>query len=163
MATTITNCAAAKIHELMQEEGDLALKLRVYISGGGCSGFKYGFSFEIEKQHDDYIFAKKVPNLVLPEKKNQHFIAHVVYQYLVSGALADFNMVVVWKLCNILLNVFTGRIDLVQLLVDPISYQYLKRAVVDYKSGTDGEYFTVINPDAKTTCGCGSSFSVDMT
>lgn len=102
-----TAAAAAKVRELIREEGNEALKLRVYIQGGGCSGFQYGFEFD-EQQNDD--------DLAL-------------------------------------------RTDDVTLLVDPLSLQYLVGAQVDYTESLHGAQFVIRNPNAKTTCGCGSSFS----
>lgn len=100
--------AAAKVRKLVSEEGNEALKLRVYISGGGCSGFQYGFSFDEEHAEED-------------------------------------------------LAVVT---DGMTLLVDPLSLQYLMGAEVDYTESLTGAQFVIRNPNAKTTCGCGSSFSV---
>jgi iron-sulfur cluster insertion protein len=108
-----TDNAAAKVWELIQEEDNYNLKLRAYVTGGGCSGFQYGFSFDEEAQPDDTIVSKKVG---------------------------------------------TGE---VQLLVDPLSFQYLVGAEIDYKEDIEGEQFIIRNPNAKTTCGCGSSFTVD--
>lgn len=103
-----TSAAAHKVRELMIDEGNPALKLRVYIQGGGCSGFQYGFGFEDDRQEDD-------------------------------------------------LSVET---DGVTLIVDPVSLQYLTGAVVDYTESLTGAQFVIRNPNAKTTCGCGSSFGV---
>lgn len=100
--------AAAKVRELIQEEGNDSLSLRVYIQGGGCSGFQYGFEFDENRAEDD-------------------------------------------------LAVDT---DGVTLLVDPLSLQYLMGAEVDYSESLQGAQFVIRNPNAKTTCGCGSSFSV---
>jgi iron-sulfur cluster insertion protein len=102
-----TGRAAAKVAELVREEGNAALKLRVYISGGGCSGFQYGFSFDEEQADDDLAVEK----------------------------------------------------DGVTLLVDPLSLQYLMGAEVDYSESLHGAQFSIRNPNATTTCGCGSSFS----
>lgn len=110
---TFTDNAAAKVWELIQEEGNLELKLRVYVTGGGCSGFQYGFAFEEAVQEDDTVVTKQ----------------------LTDGA--------------------------VQLLVDPMSYQYLVGAEIDYKEDIEGEQFIIRNPNAKTTCGCGSSFTTE--
>ena len=162
MATTITKSATDKIHALMLEEGDLDLMLRVYISGGGCSGFKYGFSFELDKQSDDYIFSEAVRQFAVPTESHNCLAAQVMYDYLLKNILGGNNTNITFVVFKSLLDIFTIQTNMVKLLVDPISYQYLKRAVIDFKSGIDGEYFTVINPDAKTTCGCGSSFSIDM-
>jgi len=103
-----TNAAARKVQELILEEHNPELKLRVYISGGGCSGFQYGFSFDEEQAEDD---------------------------------IAVNN-------------------DGVTLLVDPLSFQYLMGAEVDYSESLQGAQFVIRNPNASTTCGCGSSFSV---
>lgn len=108
-----TDNAAAKVWELIQEEGNFNLKLRAYVTGGGCSGFQYGFSFDEVAQADDTVVTKSV-----------------------------------------------GEGD-VQLLVDPLSFQYLVGAEIDYKEDIEGEQFIIRNPNAKTTCGCGSSFTVD--
>ena len=103
-----TTAAAAKVRELIAEEGNAALKLRVYIQGGGCSGFQYGFEFDENQAQDDMAVAT----------------------------------------------------DGVTLLVDPLSLQYLMGAEVDYSEGLGGAQFVIRNPNAKTTCGCGSSFTV---
>jgi len=103
-----TAAAAAKVAVLIAEEGNPALKLRVYISGGGCSGFQYGFSFDEEQAEDDLALQR----------------------------------------------------DGVTLLVDPLSLQYLMGAEVDYRENLQGAQFVIRNPNAKTTCGCGSSFTV---
>jgi iron-sulfur cluster insertion protein len=107
-AIVFTNAAARKVQELILEEHNPDLKLRVYISGGGCSGFQYGFSFDEEQAEDDIAV------------KN----------------------------------------DGVILLVDPLSFQYLMGAEVDYSESLQGAQFVIRNPNASTTCGCGSSFSV---
>lgn len=102
-----TDAAADKVGQLISEEGNPELKLRVYVSGGGCSGFQYGFTFD-EKIEDGDI---QVTN------------------------------------------------DGVTLLVDPMSFQYLMGAEIDYKEDLQGAQFIIRNPNATTTCGCGSSFS----
>ena len=103
-----TAAAAGKVRELIAEEGNPELKLRVYISGGGCSGFQYGFSFDEERGEDDLALER----------------------------------------------------DGVTLLVDPLSLQYLMGAEVDYRESLQGSQFVIRNPNAKSTCGCGSSFTV---
>jgi iron-sulfur cluster insertion protein len=100
--------AVRKVRELVAEEDNQALKLRVYITGGGCSGFQYGFSFEESVAEDDAAIEK----------------------------------------------------DGVTVLVDPMSFQYLVGSEVDYTEGLEGSRFIVNNPNATTTCGCGSSFSI---
>lgn len=105
---TLTENAIRKVRSLVDEEGNPNLKLRVFVTGGGCSGFQYGFSFDEAVNEDDTIVERQ-------------------------GAT---------------------------LLVDPLSYQYLVGAKVDYKEGLEGARFTVDNPMATTTCGCGSSFSI---
>ena len=102
-----TNEAASKVSELIQEEDNNELKLRVYVQGGGCSGFQYGFTFDEEQLDDDTAVDT----------------------------------------------------DGVRLLVDPMSFQYLIGAKIDYKDDLDGARFIINNPNATTTCGCGSSFS----
>ena len=103
-----TDAAAAKVKNLIEDEANDALKLRVFVSGGGCSGFQYGFSFDESQDSGD----TAVEN---------------------SG---------------------------VTLLVDPVSFQYLVGAEIDYTEGLEGSQFVIRNPNATTTCGCGSSFSV---
>ena len=103
-----TESAAAKVRELIEEEGNPSLKLRVFVTGGGCSGFQYGFTFDEEVSDDDTRLEK-------------------------SG---------------------------VTLLIDPMSYQYLAGAEIDYSEGLEGAQFVIKNPNATSTCGCGSSFSV---
>ena len=100
--------AAGKVKALIEEEGNPQLKLRVFVTGGGCSGFQYGFTFD-ELQADDDTAVE-----------NQG----------------------------------------VELLIDPLSYQYLVGAAVDYVEGLEGSRFVVSNPNATATCGCGSSFSL---
>lgn len=102
-----TDAAANKVRALIIEEGDDNLKLRVFITGGGCSGFQYGFTFEDEVSEGD------------TEVENGD----------------------------------------VTLLIDPTSYQYLVGAEIDYSDGIEGSQFVIRNPNATTTCGCGSSFS----
>jgi iron-sulfur cluster insertion protein len=103
-----TDAAAAKVRELVAEEKNPALMLRVFISGGGCSGFQYGFTFDENVQEGDTKVEK-------------------------NG---------------------------VSLLIDPMSYQYLMGAEIDYQESVSGAQFVIKNPNARTTCGCGSSFSV---
>jgi len=102
-----TDAAAAKVKQLIDEEGNSNLKLRVFVQGGGCSGFQYGFTFDEEVSDED------------------------------------------------------TRMDRggVTLLIDPMSLQYLAGAEIDYQSGIQGEQFVIKNPNATSTCGCGSSFS----
>jgi iron-sulfur cluster insertion protein len=107
-AIKFTDAAARKVMELIMEEHNPELKLRVYISGGGCSGFQYGFTFDEESAADDIA--------------------------ITNGG--------------------------VTLLIDPLSFQYLMGAEVDYSENLQGAQFVIRNPNAATTCGCGSSFSV---
>lgn len=111
-----TDSAAEKVYELIEGEGNLALNLRVFISGGGCSGFQYGFAFEEKIGDDDTVIEKTLLRDNLP-------------------------------------------VATVKLLVDSHSFQYLTGAEIDYKNDIDGQRFVIRNPNAKTTCGCGSSFS----
>ncbi|MBL0028965.1 MAG: iron-sulfur cluster insertion protein ErpA [Rhodanobacteraceae bacterium] len=107
-ALNFTASAARKVRELIDEEQNPALKLRVYIQGGGCSGFQYGFSFEEAAEEDDLAVER----------------------------------------------------DGITLLCDPLSLQYLGGAEIDYSESLQGAQFVIRNPNAKTTCGCGSSFTV---
>ncbi len=102
-----TDSAAGKVKELIEEEGNPSLKLRVFVTGGGCSGFQYGFTFDEEVNEDDTTMEK-------------------------NG---------------------------VTLLIDPMSFQYLAGAEIDYTEGLEGSQFVIRNPNASSTCGCGSSFS----
>ncbi len=103
-----TDAAAAKVAELIAEEGNPDLKLRVFVQGGGCSGFQYGFTFDEIVNEDDTTMTK-------------------------NG---------------------------VSLLIDAMSYHYLTGAEIDYKDDLEGAQFVIKNPNATSTCGCGSSFSV---
>lgn len=102
-----TESAANKVKNLIEEEGNPELKLRVFVSGGGCSGFQYGFTFDEAQNDDDTAMVR-------------------------NG---------------------------VTLLVDSMSFQYLVGAEIDYSEGLEGAQFVIKNPNATTTCGCGSSFS----
>ncbi len=102
-----TEAAAAKVKNLIEEDGNPGLKLRVFVQGGGCSGFQYGFTFDETINEDDTTMEK-------------------------NG---------------------------VMLLIDSMSYQYLVGAEIDYKEDLEGSQFVIKNPNATTTCGCGSSFS----
>src|SRR5947199_6393515 len=103
-----SDSAASKVKQLIDEEGNPDLKLRVFVTGGGCSGFQYGFTFDEDVNEDDTSMEK-------------------------NG---------------------------VTLLIDSMSYQYLVGAEIDYTEGLEGAQFVIKNPNAQTTCGCGSSFSV---
>jgi iron-sulfur cluster insertion protein len=107
-ALIFTDSAVGKVKELIEDEDNEALMLRVFISGGGCSGFQYGFSFDENITEGDTIVEKEG----------------------------------------------------VKLLIDPMSIQYLTGAEIDYSEGLEGAQFVIRNPNAETTCGCGSSFSV---
>jgi len=111
-----TLSAAKKVKQLIDEEQNPKLNLRVYITGGGCSGFQYGFTFDENINPDDIVVVKNL------EEDN-------------SGTSS------------------------VKLLVDPLSMQYLEDAEIDYEEGIAGARFIIRNPNAKTTCGCGSSFA----
>lgn len=128
-----TNNAASKVWELMQEEGNLNLKLRVYVTGGGCSGFQYGFTFDEAIQEDDTVISKLIRSIPLAAEKEEDEDDE-------EGG---------------------EGVQTVQLLVDPLSFQYLVGAEIDYKEDIEGEQFIIRNPNAKTTCGCGSSFTTE--
>lgn len=102
-----TDNAADKVKSLIDEEGNPELKLRVFVTGGGCSGFQYGFTFDEVSNEDDTVMTK-------------------------NG---------------------------VTLLIDPMSLQYLMGAEIDYQENLEGAQFVIKNPNASSTCGCGSSFS----
>ena len=102
-----TDNAGKKVAELIAEEGNPNLKLRVFVQGGGCAGFQYGFTFDENVNEDDTTMMK----------------------------------------------------DGIQLLIDPMSYQYLVGAEIDYKEDINGSQFVIKNPNVTTTCGCGSSFA----
>jgi iron-sulfur cluster insertion protein len=108
-ALIFTDAAAAKVGELIREESNPNLKLRVFVQGGGCSGFQYGFTFDESIEEGDTQVA------------NQG----------------------------------------VTLLIDPMSIQYLSGAEIDYREDMEGAQFVIRNPNASTTCGCGSSFSAE--
>ncbi len=105
---SVTESAIAKVRSLIEEEDNPDLKLRVYVTGGGCSGFQYGFTFDEAVAEDDSIVEK----------------------------------------------------DGVKVVVDAMSYPYLVGARVDYEEGLQGSKFVIQNPNASSTCGCGSSFNI---
>ncbi len=107
-AFAVTAAAAGKLRELLAEESDPDLKLRVFVTGGGCSGFKYGFTFDAKVDEGDVAVAR----------------------------------------------------DGVTVLVDAMSFQYLDGSEIDFRDDANGAQFIIRNPNASTTCGCGSSFSV---
>ncbi len=108
MPLIFTDAAARKVKSLIEGEDNPNLRLRVYITGGGCSGFQYGFTFDDQVNDGDLTI------------ENQN----------------------------------------VGLVVDPMSLQYLIGGTVDYVEGLEGSRFVVQNPNASSTCGCGSSFSI---
>jgi iron-sulfur cluster insertion protein len=124
--------AARKVWELIEEEGNPNLMLRVYVTGGGCSGFQYGFTFDETINADDTVIEKSIKKAA-----NDEQIEEDEDEDGDSG---------------------TGTI-LVRLLVDPMSLQYLAGAKIRYEKSLKGEQFVISNPNAKTTCGCGSSFA----
>ena len=108
MNLTITEAAQNKISEIIAEENDPTTKLRMFVQGGGCAGFNYGFTLDHEQNEDDF----EIP----------------------AGASS--------------------------VLVDAMSAQYINDAIIDYKQDLMGSSFSITNPNAVTTCGCGSSFSI---
>jgi len=106
-AMILTDAAVGKVKALIEEEGNPDLKLRIFVTGGGCSGFQYGFTFDENVAEDDTTLVKEG----------------------------------------------------VTFLVDPMSFQYLMGAEIDYTEGIEGAQFVIKNPNATSTCGCGSSFS----
>lgn len=107
MELTVTDSAYDKLIDIVAEENNPNLSLRVFVQGGGCSGFQYGFTLDEQQNEDDFVIEGKV-----------------------------------------------------KILIDSMSYQYLAGATIDYKDELYGSQFTINNPNASTTCGCGSSFSV---
>lgn len=105
---TLSESAQIKVRELLNEENDPELSLRVFVTGGGCSGFQYGFTFDDDPADDDT---------------------------LIEG-------------------------DGIRVLVDSLSYSYLEGSLLDYHEGLEGSKFSVVNPAAASTCGCGSSFAL---
>ena len=103
----LTESAIGRLKDLLSEESNPNLKLRVFVQGGGCSGFQYGFTFDEEKTDDD----------------------------------------------------FSQEYETFEVLIDSMSWQYLHGATVDYKDDLMGSSFVIDNPNAQSTCGCGSSFS----
>jgi len=143
--------AATKVWELIQEEGNFNLKLRVYVTGGGCSGFQYGFTFDEVTQPDDTVvqeFSAKVGFLIVFACLTSGLDVHLSET---QNGSVEF-LVVIAKLLDAVS---------VRLLVDPLSFQYLVGAEIDYKEDIEGEQFIIRNPNAKTTCGCGSSFTTE--
>ncbi len=130
-----TDNAAAKVWQLIQEEGNFNLKLRVYVTGGGCSGFQYGFTFDEAIQAEDTVISKRIAHLHEEEEEEEGEEGEEE-----EGGEGN---------------------KTVQLLVDPLSFQYLVGAEIDYKEDIEGEQFIIRNPNAKTTCGCGSSFTTE--
>jgi iron-sulfur cluster insertion protein len=104
----LTEAVVSKVSEMLAEEGDPALQLRIFVTGGGCSGFQYGFAFDDERKEDDFRIER----------------------------------------------------DGVKVVVDAMSMQYLVGAEIDYEDKLEGARFVIKNPNASSTCGCGSSFSV---
>ncbi|OGT31957.1 MAG: iron-sulfur cluster insertion protein ErpA [Gammaproteobacteria bacterium RIFCSPHIGHO2_12_FULL_35_23] len=119
-----TQAAAYQVAKLVAQEKNLALMLRVFLTGGGCGGFQYGFTFDEIVNDDDTVIERTV---TLPAGE--------------EGVETDMTIQV-------------------KVLVDPMSFQYLVGAEIDYKEDLSGAQFVIRNPNAKTTCGCGSSFSV---
>lgn len=105
---TITDSAVVKLKEILAEEENPKMKVRMFVQGGGCSGFQYGFTLDEEQNEDDFVIEK----------------------------------------------------DGVELLVDAMSSQYVQNSEVDWQESVQGAQFAIRNPNAQTTCGCGSSFSV---
>ena len=105
---TITDSAVKKIKEIVAEENDPNLKVRMFVQGGGCSGFQYGFTLDEDQQEDDFDIEK----------------------------------------------------DGIHILVDAMSSQYVQGAEIDWQESVAGSQFAIRNPNAQTTCGCGSSFSI---
>ena len=145
MVLSVTAPAVQKICGLMVAEGDYLLRLRVYISGGGCQGFQYGFAFELEKEHDDVEIFIEDPD-AKNEAKTIFLFLHMLI--LLYWAAQDDHKLRPQRL-----------LSYISLLVDPISLQYLRGSEVNYVLDGHGERFVVKNPNATTTCGCDRSFA----
>lgn len=154
MTIIFTDSAAAKVNELIKEEGNTALKLRVFITGGGCSGFQYGFTFDETVNDDDTLIEKWLID-------DPFWLAIAVNIFQQQTSMSNNQL---QGLCLLLVllarqndkgNIATRVI----LLVDAMSFQYLMGAKIDYREDGNGAQFVIQNPNAKTTCGCGSSFS----
>lgn len=128
-----TLAAALKVKSLIDEEGNPNLHLRVYITGGGCSGFQYGFTFDEVINNDDIVIEKQLRAKNNSEEEDEDGGGDSGAGGFSSGS--------------------------VKLLIDPMSYTYLQGAEIDYREDAAGAQFVIKNPNAKTTCGCGSSFS----
>ena len=139
MSLCVTPAALNKVWQLMLLEGDRSLKLRAYISGGGCQGFQYGFAFEFEKADDDWELQLPAPG---PDSA-VHVFMNRLSDYCAAKRPGE----------------LSADLQMVSVLVDPISLQYLRDAEIDYVADGYGERFVVHNPNAKTTCGCARSFS----
>lgn len=124
MPLNFTLAAARKVQGLLDEEQNPKLSLRVFITGGGCSGFQYGFTFDEVIGQDDLVIERSLQDEDEDDEGGEG-----------------------------------GSTGIVKLLVDPMSLQYLKGAEIDYREDVNGAQFVIRNPNAKTTCGCGSSFS----
>ncbi len=178
MPANITLCpdAASKVHMLRLEEGEDSLMLRSFISGGGCSGFQYGFGFESSPLEDDRMHHAKVP--VFPDAKpmlsedqtklwqdqlvqakiTDHQTAEGLFALMQSRASEQHEgRMLAWRFYHA--HFASNNAPSVTVLIDPISYQYLKGAEIDYKVDAKGQRFVIRNPNAKTTCGCGNSFA----
>lgn len=162
----LTIKAAQKVHSLMQEEANLELKLRVYIQGGGCSGFQYGFSFEDQTAEDDTVLATHWWSEASDLAEQRICDTEILFQLLTDCVSPTWDRSYTYlyaatkQMIALILERSNAQQHSVYLLIDAISYQYLEGAKIDYKTGVEGEFFAVDNPNAKTTCGCGSSFSV---
>lgn len=119
LLVTMTDNAAKRVYDLLKIEGNPDLKLRLYITGGGCSGFQYGFAFDEKQRPDDNIFTKTF-------QSPQEEVAEVRY------------------------------------VVDALSMMYLSGSIIDYLESLRGSQFSVTNPNAQTTCSCGSSFALNQ-
>ncbi len=145
-----TDAAAEKVAALIAEENNPNLKLRVFITGGGCSGFQYGFTFDEEVNSDDMVIKKEIRVDSAPEEPLHEVGEYEEDQEDEDGIEEDDEGG----------DEGSGGMIEVLLLVDPMSFQYLIGAEIDYKEDLQGARFVIRNPNAKTTCGCGSSFSL---
>lgn len=170
-----TEEAAKKVQSLIDEEGNNLLNLRVYITGGGCSGFQYGFTFDETIQNDDVVIKRSITINNLDESNQVQTKENANNNNAINtnqngSNNSDNNHRATKKASNNNSNNNTDDDDssdggnsnlrVVKLLIDPMSYQYLNGATIDYREDINGSQFVIRNPNAKTTCGCGSSFSI---
>ena len=167
-SVVFTENAAKRVFELMQEENNTNLKLRVYIEGGGCSGFQYGFTFDETASPDDQVVKREI--VLKGSEEDEGGEGSSSGTAAVNETANPDDQVVKREIASADKaeeddggegdNGLSSGTAAVELLIDPLSFQYLVGAEIDYVDDLEGERFVIRNPNAQTTCGCGSSFSV---